>query len=376
MVLAVIQSSTPHALSEVLLKQDTHGRTALHYCLARLPLDVIDALFEKVEKHVFDRALVRPDINNQIPLHVAILKQSPDLLKAVIKKASSRAFKSALVKKDRSGFSPLYYAITQSSQDIALAVINSATPHSLNKTLSLQDAYGQTALHDVIARQPINIIRILINKMGKSNVIDQALAKQDRQGQTLVHLAILSSPEMLSAIIRKSDEPELFIALVKKNQYGHTPLYYAAKKGSDHLMQQLRGLLKRQAINSLIQAAEQAVLQNSSFIQAGFVNGFFSMDQKINSFFANALLETLHDSSKSEIQKIEQVEITMNQSDIGPVSLATLIKKKFGFNEGDSNESFINYLKDIMNAEEMASVVQVNIVEPSKSNVMLVAKAA
>ncbi|XP_039822217.1 ankyrin repeat-containing protein At2g01680-like [Panicum virgatum] len=189
------------------------GRTAMHAAVVTNCIGICQALAGWNNGDLISRA----DESGSTPLHYLASSTSTDDIGQLLLSAAKLP--------DKQGSLPIHVAAGQGRLDIIDRLLDKY-PHSLWS----RNASGQTILHVAVQAESYNVVKYVCSQSQHDRMFRAILNARDQDGNTALHLAVLTGHQWIFCQLLSRSHVDLNIA----NRDGHTPLDLVFLSGEVH----------------------------------------------------------------------------------------------------------------------------------------------
>ncbi|MDR2807114.1 MAG: ankyrin repeat domain-containing protein [Puniceicoccales bacterium] len=193
-----------------LTAQNSEGKTALHLAVQQGNVGVVKALVKCIPDDNKKDYLNVQNYYERTPLHLAAQQGNFDIVKALVECIPNDNKKDYLNVQDYYGWTPLHLAVEQGNFNVVnafIAQINDLPDKDRIACLIMEDKSGQTPLASAVADTSSDeIINALVSAFNGDELVSHIATYQDKEGQTLLHLAKVAGNPSVTKMISKFSE--------------------------------------------------------------------------------------------------------------------------------------------------------------------------
>lgn len=188
------------------------------------------------------RLIACPNENGWTPLHSAAEYGTSGAVQLMLETLGQNRGREVAALQNEEGDTPLHLALfsTESSEAKVNLLIKALGKEVAKRILSLFDERGNNMLHRLVNLGDVVNLRALLNVLDSSKVC-KMIVLQNRNGDTPLHLALLTDPVFGEAkaniMIAQLSSVTIFPVAVLQNRKGETLSRLAIRKGADIFIQ-------------------------------------------------------------------------------------------------------------------------------------------
>lgn len=196
-------------LTDFLLLEGKNKKTILHLAISKQNIDMVNDIIQAIAIEDIERIILAQDKHKNSALHWAVAVNNPAIVKTLLTTAQhigNDLLKKMLLAQDSSGNTPLYLALFDNEDEVIQDILDKVLSNSslAIEVLTKANIYGSSPIQFIVSDDKYQkILSRIISKAIELNIIGELRNFKNKDGKDILEIAKAAKATAISELIER-----------------------------------------------------------------------------------------------------------------------------------------------------------------------------